>query len=654
MSCGCNTNGCDEIQAPPTSATGKKISQLNPIYQLSANDLFVVVDVNADGPNTADVTKNVSFETVTFYDNSGTTLTANVYQDAITELDNLVQSLSGVSDAPDNNTYLRTNGVWVQSDVFINVDHYDKTEVDGLLVEYATSANLEAHIVDYNNPHQVDANDVGLSAVDNTSDLDKPISTATQVALDLKENNLGTGSNGQVLATSGSDVRYWIDDNSGGIDDAPDSNNYVRTDGAWVQTDIFNSEEYATSADLNSHITTLDIHRVQDDAQTTSTTLWSSSKIKEYVDDSAGGGATLSGPWRYSNTLGAPSSGRWSTNNADPSLATEISIHDVNGNGFDTANILSLAIEGTRLYIQSETDNTKFYVYDVIGAPVDNTTYYTYPVSVFDEGVTDVSNNERTGIVFLFKYNNVPVSWGEIQGTLSNQTDLQTALDNKVETSLVGANNGVAELDASGTVPVSQLPDAVLGALEFKGTWNANTNTPTLSDGSGTSNGEYYKVSVAGTTPIDGISDWEPGDWIINVEDTGSPKWDKIDQSEIVTSVFSRVGNVTAQTGDYTTGQVTEVTDKNYVTDAEKVVLGNTSNTNTGDETTGTIQTKRPLKTVEGNSLEGAGNVSVFQAGNTASRPGSPTLGLPYFDTDLGYQINYNGTNWVNSTGAIV
>ena len=47
----------------------------------------------------------------------------------------------------------------------------------------------------------------------------------------------------------------------------------------------------------------------------------------------------------------------------------------------------------------------------------------------------------------------------------------------------------------------------------------------------------------------------------------------------------------------------------------------------------------------------GGGNIGY---GDTASRPASPYNGEPYFDTDLGYQINYNGTNWVNSTGAIV
>jgi len=78
-----------------------------------------------------------------------------------------------------------------------------------------------------------------------------------------------------------------------------------------------------------------------------------------------------------------------------------------------------------------------------------------------------------------------------------------------------------------------------------------------------------------------------------------------------VISFNGRDGDVLSQSGDYTTAQVTESTDKNYVTDAESAVIGNTSGTNSGDETTLSIQTKRPLKTVNGNSLEGTGDVAI-------------------------------------------
>lgn len=58
---------------------------------------------------------------------------------------------------------------------------------------------------------------------------------------------------------------------------------------------------------------------------------------------------------------------------------------------------------------------------------------------------------------------------------------------------------------------VSAISNAI-GALNYKGTWNASTNSPALSSGSGTK-GDYYVVSVAGSTTLDGISNWGVGDW---------------------------------------------------------------------------------------------------------------------------------------------
>lgn len=51
---------------------------------------------------------------------------------------------------------------------------------------YATKEELTNHINDKNNPHNVTKEQIGLGNVDNTSDMNKPISTATQMALDKK------------------------------------------------------------------------------------------------------------------------------------------------------------------------------------------------------------------------------------------------------------------------------------------------------------------------------------------------------------------------------------------------------------------------------------------------------------------------------------
>lgn len=70
-----------------------------------------------------------------------------------------------------------------------------------------------------------------------------------------------------------------------------------------------------------------------------------------------------------------------------------------------------------------------------------------------------------------------------------------------INTNQLGANNGVATLDSNGKLTSTQVPDVLVGALQYQGVWNATTNSPTLVSGTGTK-GQYYKVSVA-TTPDD-------------------------------------------------------------------------------------------------------------------------------------------------------
>lgn len=59
------------------------------------------------------------------------------------------------------------------------------------LVPDSKVASYDAHLIDTNNPHGVTKAQVGLGNVDNTSDENKPVSTAQQAALDLKANTVG-------------------------------------------------------------------------------------------------------------------------------------------------------------------------------------------------------------------------------------------------------------------------------------------------------------------------------------------------------------------------------------------------------------------------------------------------------------------------------
>lgn len=113
-----------------------------------------------------------------------------------------------------------------------------------------------------------------------------------------------------------------------------------------------------------------------------------------------------------------------------------------------------------------------------------------------------------------------------------------------VATSQIGAASGVASLGADGKVPASQLPASSVGGLNYQGTWNASTNTPAIPAASTANKGYYYKVATAGATVVDTIADWLVGDWIVSNGTT----WDKVDNTEAVSSVNGSTGAVTIST----------------------------------------------------------------------------------------------------------
>lgn len=70
---------------------------------------------------------------------------------------------------------------------------------------------------------------------------------------------------------------------------------------------------------------------------------------------------------------------------------------------------------------------------------------------------------------------------------------------------------------------VSSIVNAI-GALNYAGTWDASTNTPTLVSSVGTK-GDYYVVSVAGSTNLNGETNWGVGDWAA----FNGSVWQKVD-----------------------------------------------------------------------------------------------------------------------------
>jgi hypothetical protein len=91
-------------------------------------------------------------------------------------------------------------------------DSHPISAITGLIAELndkLDSTIFDSHLLDFTNPHQVDKDDVGLGNVDNTSDLDKPISTATQTALDEKPDNLYELDDVDVTNVQDQEVLYF-------------------------------------------------------------------------------------------------------------------------------------------------------------------------------------------------------------------------------------------------------------------------------------------------------------------------------------------------------------------------------------------------------------------------------------------------------------
>lgn len=121
-------------------------------------------------------------------------------------------------------------------------------------------------------------------------------------------------------------------------------------------------------------------------------------------------------------------------------------------------------------------------------------------------------------------------------------TGLDAALVAKLNTSAKGTAGGLAELDGAGKVPTSQLPDSILGNMRFQDFWNAATNSPAIPAAAAANKGWYYIIQTAGATNVNGQTDWEVGDWIVS----NGARWDKIDNTDAVSSVAGLRGVITA------------------------------------------------------------------------------------------------------------
>jgi hypothetical protein len=209
---------------------------------------------------------------------------------------------------------------------------------------------------------------------------------------------------------------------------------------------------------------------------------------------------------------------------------------------------------------------------------------------------------------------------GTSQQVLDTLISLQTQINNLIPSQ---TGNAGKVLTTDGT---DLSWDFVAGGLDYQGTWDASTNTPTLASGVGI-NGYYYITATAGSTNLDGITDWQIGDWLL----FNGTVWQKIDQSNLVTSVNGQTGAVSL-----TTTNINEGTNL-YYTDARARAAISAGTGISYDSATGVVTNASPDQTV---SLTGAGTTSISGT--------YPNFTITSADSTVGTVTSVSGTGTVS------
>lgn len=296
-----------------------------------------------------------------------------------------------------------------------------------------------------------------------------------------------------------------------------------------------------------------------------------------------------------------------------------------NVGGFYTGNTDSYTtgatLNGTTIQFDNNTLGSNYY--NVNLNPIINPKY-------------DKTGGTITGNVTansFIKSGGTPIQFLKADGSIDSSSYLVAAdIAGKENKSEKGQPDGYTPLDFNTKVPLMYMNDALLGNVSYQGLWDQNTNNPDLTVVK--PKGYYYICSGLTESTVFGLK-FNTGDWIIS----DGTNWGKVDNTDAVSSVFGRSGNIVAVSGDYNTNMVTETTNKNYQTDNQKLFNDATSSIQTQ------LNGKQPILT---NPITGLGTANFVAAFNSSSGLTNSTI----YDTgniiigstiDSGYKLKVVG-----------
>ena len=252
--------------------------------------------------------------------------------DLIARLDAIITSVSNEATArAAADTTLQTN-INNEATARTNADNALQDDIDQVAADLATEAtarmngdatnatDLTNHVNNTGNPHATTKAQVGLGNVDNTSDLNKPISNATQSALDSKEPTITAGTTSQYYR--GDKTFQTLDKTAvglGNVDNTSDLNKPIST---------------ATQAALNAKVA---VFRTL----TTSLTLAGSSGDRFYTMQSSANSGTESAVTMSAEHAMTITEIRVRTTNTQPSTGSLV--FTLRKNGVDTTLVLTIA-----------------------------------------------------------------------------------------------------------------------------------------------------------------------------------------------------------------------------------------------------------------------------------------------------------------------